>query len=80
VDSGPGTLPGRCIDFSLGSQPVSHSITTIETPMFGMEIGRNGNLIMMLLFGCLAIGGSLFLHFFCSVYGIRHNVPPLKIS
>lgn len=37
----------RCIDFSLGSQPVSHRITAIEATMFSLEIGGNGNLIVM---------------------------------
>jgi hypothetical protein len=42
--------------------------------MFGMKIGSNGYLILMLMLllmlGCLAIDGSLFMQSFCSVYGI----------
>ena len=53
MGAGIFTLIERCIDFSLGSQPVCHRVTTIEATMFGMEIGGNGNLIVML--GCLAI-------------------------
>ena len=78
LDAGVFTLIERSIDFSLGSQPVCHRITAIEAAMFGMEIGGNGNLIVML--GCLAIDGSLFMQSFCSVYGMRHDAPPLKIS
>ena len=74
MDAGAFTLIERRIDFSLGSQPVSHSITAIEAAMFGMKIGSNGNLILMLMLllmlGCLAIDGSLFMQSFCSVYGI----------
>jgi hypothetical protein len=68
----------RCIDFSLACQPVSHLITAIEATVFGMKIGGVCNLIVMLC--CLAIDGSFFLQCFCSVYGLRHGVPPLKIS
>lgn len=53
VDAGVFTLNVRCIDFSLGSQPVCHRITTLEATMFGMEIGSNGNMLM--IFGCLVI-------------------------
>jgi hypothetical protein len=73
VDAGVFTLIERCIYFSFGSQPVCHRITTIEATMFGIEIGCNGNLIVMLrclmvMLGCLAIDGSLFMQSFCSVY------------
>jgi len=78
VGAGVFALTERCIDFSLGSQPVCHWITTIEVTMFGMKIGGNGNPIVML--GCLVIDGSLFMQSFCSVYGMRHDAPPLKIS
>ncbi|CAG1004966.1 hypothetical protein ANRL2_04446 [Anaerolineae bacterium] len=72
------TLVVRCIDFSLGSQPVFHRITAIESAMFGMEIGSDRNLLMMLgcvvieqsMLGCLVIDGSLFMQSFCSVYGM----------
>lgn len=72
----------RRIDFILGSQPVGYRIAIFKTTMLGMEISGNSNLIVML--GCLAfvalvIGdGSLFMLPFCSVYGMRHDAPPLK--
>ena len=89
VNAGVLTHLVRCIDFSLGSQPVFHRITAFEATMFGMEIGGNGNLLMMLgchaiepiVPGCLVIDGSLFMHSFCSVYGMRHMLlHSLKIS
>jgi hypothetical protein len=75
MDAGVFTLIERCIDFSLGCQPVCHRITTIEAAMLGMKISGNGNLIVMLgclmvMLGCLAIDGSLFMQSFCSVYGM----------
>ena len=75
------TLFERSIDFSLGSQPVSYSIAIIEATMFGMKIRCNGDMIMalLLMLGCLVIDGSLFMQSFCSVYGMRHDVPPLKV-
>lgn len=59
----------RRIDFSFGSQPVCHRITTLEAAMFSMEIGGNGNMLMMLgclviepiVLCCLVIDGSLFM-------------------
>ena len=62
MDAGAFTLIERRIDFSLGSQPVSHSITAIEAAMFGMKIGSNGYLILMLMLllmlGCPRTGGA----------------------
>jgi hypothetical protein len=46
--------------------------------MFGMEIGGIGNSMVML--GCREIDGSLFRLFFCYVYSMRHDAPPLEIS
>jgi hypothetical protein len=82
VDFGACTLVLSCIDFRLGCQPVSHGVPAIEAAMFGMKIGGNGNLILMLLLmlGRLAFNGRLFMLSFCSVYGMRHDVPPLKIG
>jgi hypothetical protein len=78
VGADDSTLIERCVDFSLGSQPVCHRITTFETTMFGMEIGGIGNPMVML--GCREIDCRFFMQFFCYVHGMRHDVPPLKIS
>ena len=51
VDDGTTILAERCIDFNLGSQPVCHRIAPIEATMFGVKIGGNGNMIVMV--GCL---------------------------
>jgi hypothetical protein len=77
VDADACTVP--CIDFRFGRQPVSHGIPAAEAAMFGMKIGGNGNLILMLLMlGGLAFDGGLFMLSFCCVYGMRHDVPPFK--
>jgi hypothetical protein len=78
VDAGVFTL----INFSLGSQPVCQLVTALETTMFGMEIGSNGNMLMtlllMLMCGRPVIDSSLFMQSFCSMYDMRRDVPPLE--
>lgn len=78
VGGGDITFIVRCIDFSLACQPVSHTITAFEATAFGMETGGIGNLIVV--FCCLAVKRSMFLQCFCSLYGLRHVVPPLEIG